>query len=413
MDIGTGTSPSELGALVWQNCRNELLDLFPHLDAAFAALSCRGEPALDGLAASDGEALCFSPLPLLRLYRDCPAAVRRGYLHVLLHLLYLHPFHPQPPPLWDVACDMAVEGIIARQGISRLELPEHPVRRRCLALMGTAPLSAEQIAEQLSRFPFSPGELAEAFAFDSHALWRRGTAERAGFWRGLAGGIGGGGRGGAGCGAGDTSELLSAFGRSTWNYRDYLRRFTVSREEMRLDLEQFDQIFYCFGLDRYGDLPLIEPLEYQEANRLCELVIAIDTSGSCSAETVRRFLSETYAILGRRENFFREMRVYLIQCDCCVQSVTLLRSPEDWLRCCEHITIQGRGGTDFTPVFRCVDGLRREGKLKDLKALLYFTDGDGVYPGTPTDYETAFIFLRPSPLMTRVPPWAAAIAAEL
>lgn len=412
MAITTGTSPSELGMLVWQNCRNELLDLFPHLDAAFAALRCR-EGTLEGPAASDGEALYFSPTPLLRLYRDCPAAVRRGYLHVLLHLLYLHPFHPQPPPLWDLACDMAVEGIIQRQGLGRLAVAEHPVRRQCLALMGDTPLSAEQIVEQLPRFPFSPEEMAAAFAFDSHALWRRASAERAVFWRSLAGGLGGGGRGGAGSAAGDIQELLSAFGRSTWNYRDYLRRFTLSREEMVLDLEQFDQIFYCFGLDRYGDLPLIEPLEYQEVSRLSELVIAIDTSGSCSAETVRRFLSETYAILSRRENFFREMRVYLIQCDCCVQSVTRLRSPEDWLRCCDHIAVQGRGGTDFTPVFRYVEDLRRRGELRDLKALLYFTDGDGVYPGTPTDYETAFIFLRPSPLMARVPPWARAIAAEL
>lgn len=48
---------------------------------------------------------------------------------------------------------------------------------------------------------------------------------------------------------------------------------------------------------------MIEPLEYKEVNRLEELVIAIDTSGSCSGETVQRFLGETYGILSEKENF--------------------------------------------------------------------------------------------------------------
>ena len=57
-----------------------------------------------------------------------------------------------------------------------------------------------------------------------------------------------------------------------------------------MDEDSFDYIFYNFGMEQYGNLPLIEPLEYKEVNRLEELVIAIDTSGSCSKELVRRFL---------------------------------------------------------------------------------------------------------------------------
>ena len=45
-------------------------------------------------------------------------------------------------------------------------------------------------------------------------------------------------------------------------------------------------------MEHYGNLPLIEPLEYKEVNRLEELVIAIDTSGSCSRELVQRFLGK-------------------------------------------------------------------------------------------------------------------------
>ena len=413
MATGTGISPSELGGQLLQNCRSELLSLFPQLNTAFTSLPFDPEDTGAGIE-TDAASLRFSPAHLIRLYARCPAAVRRGYLHILLHCLYLHPFQPRPPVMWDLACDMAVEQIIERQRIPRLDLPEHPVRTACFQRMGNAPLSAERVLKMLSEglFPFSQAELTEAFAFDSHALWhRRETAAYEGRWRGIAAGAGqGGGR--AGTSAGSDREIVSAFGTSPCDYREFLRRFTFFREEMVLDLEQFDQIFYCYGMDRYGNLPLIEPLEYQEANRLAELVIAIDTSGSCSAETVQRFLRETCAILTSRECFFREMTVYLIQCDCCIQSVTLLRSVEDWLRCCDHIAIQGRGGTDFTPVFRYVEQLRREGALKNLKALLYFTDGDGVYPSGKPDYETAFVFLRRRPHQGKVPSWALSLTVE-
>lgn len=55
---------------------------------------------------------------------------------------------------------------------------------------------------------------------------------------------------------------------------------------------------------------MIEPLEYKEVNRLEELVIAIDTSGSCSRETVQRFLGETYGILSEKRIFQQDEGIY-------------------------------------------------------------------------------------------------------
>ena len=42
----------------------------------------------------------------------------------------------------------------------------------------------------------------------------------------------------------------------------------------------------------------------------------------------------------------------------------------------------------------------------NLKALIYFTDGDGIYPEKTPDYETAFVFVKKSEKMDRVPGWA-------
>ncbi len=413
MDSRIGISPSELGAQILQNCMGELLSLFPQLDTAFSALSYAPDRNLSGVG-TDGKTIRFSPPGLLRRYRDDPAVVRRGYLHLLLHCLYLHPFEGRTGRLWDLAADMAVEQVIEGAGIPRLALGQDSVRAACFRIMGGRARSAAELRGMLAggAFPFSPEEMEAAFRWDDHALWTRETrAEGRRRWANLASGVGRGGTR-AGRNAGNGVEVLEVPRQGAYDYRRFLRQFTVQREEVRLDPENFDQVFYHFGLDCYGNLPLIEPLEYQEVHRLEELVIAIDTSGSCSARTVQEFLSETYAVVSARENFFREMKVYLIQCDCMVQSVTVIRSPEDWAQSCERIAIQGRGGTDFTPVFRYVEDLRRKKELKNLKALLYFTDGDGVYPREPTDYQTAFVFLHQNDKMEHVPPWAVRLVLE-
>ena len=333
---------------------------------------------------------------------------------MLLHCLYLHPFTLQSGGLWDLAADLAVEQIIENTAVPRLALKPDAVREECLRIMGSQALSAGELYGMLTHgaFPFSLAEMEASFRFDSHALWPANPQTRAeGLrkWKNLSAGAGRGGSR-AGRTAGSAVEALQIVSPRGHDYRHFLQQFTTQREEVLLDMENFDLIFYTFGLER--GLPLIEPLEYQEVSRLEELVIAIDTSGSCSAETVRQFLMETYAIVSQRENFFREMKVYLIQCDCLVQNVTIIRSAEDWAKSCESITIQGRGGTDFTPVFRYVEMLRQKRELKNLKALLYFTDGDGVYPREPTDYQTAFVFLHRSDKMNQVPPWAVRLVLD-
>ena len=415
MDSGTRISSSELGVQILRNCLSELLSIFPQLDAAFGALRFAPDPDVSGIG-TDGEAVCFSPPELLRLYRDNPAAVRRGYLHMLLHCLYLHPFQGRSGRLWELAEDMAVEQVIENAAVLRLALPSNPVREQCLRILGKEAHSAEELHGMLQDgiFSFSIDELEAAFCFDTHSLWamepqRAAAGQRK--WRALSSGAG---RGGASAGrsAGDSAEVLDIPRRGVYDYRRFLRQFTTQREEVLLDPESFDQIFYSYGMACYGNLPLIEPLEYQEVNRLEELVIAIDTSGSCSAKTVRQFLAETWAIVSARENFFRKMKVWLIQCDCLVQSVTVIRSAEEWAESGRQITIQGRGGTDFTPVFHYVEELRRKKEIRNLKALLYFTDGDGVYPKVRTDYQTAFVFLHKSDKMDQVPPWAVRLVLE-
>ena len=394
---------TDLALQVLGNCRNELYGLFPYLDGAFAAL-----PPLPGgttSIAADGSHLRFAPPWVVAQYAADPAVLRRGCLHVLLHCLFLHPFTHPRPKLWNLACDMAVEQVIFRENQPRLDV-FCQIRSHCLSLLGQKTRSAAQILTLLEQdfFPYDTKTLEKSFYFDDHSLWHA-DSEQQNRWGQILAFTNQNRR--AGTRAGQSSDTVTPDRGGAYDYSRFLRRFAVPKEELICDWDSFDYIYYTLGLERYGNLPLIEPLEYREGHKLEELVIAIDTSGSCSRETVQDFLSETYRILSQRENFFHRMRVYLIQCDCLIQDVAVIRSAEEWKNYSRAITIQGRGGTDFTPVFRYVEQLRQDRKLQNLKALLYFTDGDGVYPRTPTDYETAFVFLEKTDKMDVAPKWAA------
>ena len=381
-------------------CRAELCGLFPHLDSAFACLTWK-ETERRGFRV-DGDRVWYCPEDLISLYAASPASLRRGYLHMLLHCLFLHLYsgHAQDR-LWNLACDIAVENLIEAQNISRLSDGKN---RDFLHLLDENTRSAEQIYEFLKE-----NDLPQEgdYAFDDHNWESAGQGSREKWERQLLAAFGqktGQGRRGRSPGAGE--EIPPEESGGEFDYRAYLRRFTFLREEVQLDLDSFDYACYQLGMERYGSMPLIEPLEYREVRRLEELVIAIDTSGSCSAEVVGKFLAETYRILAAQENFFRKMKVFFIQCDCLIQDVTLIASREDWLDYAKKIRIQGRGGTDFTPVFDYVEKLRKMRELKDLKALLYFTDGDGFYPSAPPDYETAFVLLKDRGHPELVPKWA-------
>ena len=136
-------------------------------------------------------------------------------------------------------------------------------------------------------------------------------------------------------------------------------------------------------------------------------MIAIDTSASCRSGLVQEFLAETAAVLSRQESYFREVRIHLLECDDRIRADTLFTSPEDLKRAAGEWTVHGGGGTDFRPVFTYVENLQAKGELRDLRGLLYFTDGFGLYPEKATPYETAFVFRADRDYLDRdVPGWA-------
>ena len=72
----------------------------------------------------------------------------------------------------------------------------------------------------------------------------------------------------------------------------------------------------------------------------------------------------------------------------------------------------GEGGTDFRPAFAYVDQMLENHEFEELKGLLYFTDGYGIYPGKMPAYKTAFVFMQEDYRDVDVPAWALKLIIE-
>lgn len=57
---------------------------------------------------------------------------------------------------------------------------------------------------------------------------------------------------------GDFLDQLKIENRERYDYREFLRKFAVFREELTVDPDSFDYNFYTYGLSLYGNMPLIE-----------------------------------------------------------------------------------------------------------------------------------------------------------
>ena len=190
------------------------------------------------------------------------------------------------------------------------------------------------------------------------------------------------------------------------DYRDFLRQFAVQSEEMRLSDDEFDYVFYTYGLSLYGNMPLVEPLEYRDEKRIRDFVIVIDTSSSVTQDVVQQFVNTTFDVLTSESSFFQKVNVHIIQADQRVQSDTKITSLAELDRWRRNIKLFGFGGTDFRPAFTYVNDLLAAGEFDDLSGLIYFTDGWGIYPDRMPPYKTTFVFYDEDHRPELVPAWS-------
>lgn len=190
------------------------------------------------------------------------------------------------------------------------------------------------------------------------------------------------------------------------NYKELLQRLCSAEEILPEDDKEIDYIWYRLGMEMYGNIPLVEPAECVEEMVCNHIIIAIDTSGSCSGEMASRFLRETCNILEDLRLKGREYEIRIMECDDKINHEVVIHN-KDEIPDLQAFTMYGYGGTDFRPVFRRIQELREKNEVTKINGLIYLTDAEGIFPEEKTDYETIFMVLNDfnDHIFQEIPDW--------
>ncbi len=396
--------------------RDAIVVQFRFLDAAVNKMTTVSQPGIHGVM-TDGKALYYDAAFLLEAYKKESASAARMYLHILLHCIFSHwyGYGKLEEGLWDLAADIAVEETILSMNLPGLSLErDREATQQLQRLKQQIPvLTAEKVYRYFKLNGPSKDyetELKRLFFVDRHESWRikeisepskeewkkiseRVKADLKSFSRGKTG-------------EESLQKNLAEATKDRYDYAALLKKIVTMGEDISPSEDEFDYIYYTYGLKQYGNMPLIEPLEYRESRKIKEFVIAIDTSASCRGPIVKGFINKTYSLLKGAENFFTKVNVHIIQCDNEVRSDTKITCDEDFHAFLAEGKLTGFGATDFRPVFTYVNELVEEGEFENLKGLIYFTDGYGLYPEKMPAYDVIFAFLNEDEGRPPVPVWA-------
>ncbi len=414
----------EVAREILNGARNELYINMRFLDVALSSLAFVPDSQIYGTG-TDGICLYFQPDMLVDIFRKGRNIMNRQYLHSIMHCLFAHLWNQKDrdQEYWHLACDIAVEYVMDGLYLKAVHRPKSSLRREIYRMLenyitesGTV-VTAESVYRYLCTLHLIQAQLdnwKREFWSDDHSRWEqdqenpkqspqkqkwddirdRMQTEMETFSKDISDDMR------------SMEEVVRAENRKRYDYREFLRKFSVLKEEMQIDPDAFDYIFYHYGMELYGNMPLIEPLETKEVQKVEDFVIVLDTSMSCKGDLLKAFLEETYSVLSESESFFRKVHVHIIQCDDRVQEDVLITNQEEMQEYMEHFTVKGFGGTDFRPAFVKVQELLQKGSFTRLRGLIYFTDGYGIFPVKKPTYETAFVFLKEDYKDVDVPPWA-------
>ena len=296
---------------ILKNTRNQLYLNMRFLDNALAQLYPAGDMEMSP-AGSDGDLFYYQPEKLMAMFKKSREQVNRLYLHTLFHCIFCHiyPDNKVDQEYWNLACDVVVEEIIDGLYVKCVHRPVTMVRRQAEALLlekGKV-MTAQKVHRRLCSLHLAKAkieELKREFTLDDHRKWYDSGKNKSQSqiqkkkWEDL--------RNKmqtemetfskeASKGSKSLMDQLNVENRQKYDYREFLRKFAVLKEEMKVDMDTFDYIFYNYGMNLYGNMPLIEPLETKEEQKVEDFVIVIDTSMSCQGDLVKRFLEETYSV---------------------------------------------------------------------------------------------------------------------
>lgn len=353
------------------------MQLDPHLERAVSAALIRlrvRSPYLAALAlfcaiapsaeqptgATDGRTLYLNPEHFKRL---APAGQDVLLVHLVLHAALCHVGRraEREPWLWNTACDLVVNGVLARE--QGLKLPDSMARDPELEIW-----SVEEVYEFLVANPSRAPLLEEPDLLEAapEEAWKAGYGlddpafrrhdELASYWGNareqaqvIAQAAGGGPPKGA-------RRELGTLDPGRLDWRAQLWRFLVRTPT---DFQGYDRRFISRGL-------YLDALEGETV----KVFIAVDTSNSMRIALVRMVMGEVRDIL----QAYPQLICELYYADTRLHGPYLLRPGQ------ELPAPVGSGGTDFRPFFA---ELARPGRSDSTAVCIYMSDGHGQFPAEP------------------------------
>ena len=342
-----GKGFADIGREILFAARNELYLNLPYLDVALCALAFQpgGEVTLS--LATDGETLYYDGAWLSDRYLRSRVLTNRAYLHVILHCMLRHLGKKQgkAPELWDLACDAAVESILDELNYPCLNEGTVPMKQKFWGecRREMKVLTAEGIYRHLLRRNLPPYELAQL------------------------------------------QRVFLVDDHGLWAPEDQQDQKQQSRQDQKWqDLSEKTQTGLETVMSQQG------------------------AGGETVLEQVRVANREDvdYRAFLRRFAVPRKVNIRILQCDDQVRADTVIHDLEELKTYMENFQLAGGSATDFRPVFAYVAQLQAQGEFTNLRGLVYFTDGMGIYPKKRPPYDTAFVLLEEPPLSVQMPPWA-------
>jgi hypothetical protein len=426
----------------------------PFLSPALSALKLQeGSPKGGRLFATDGIRLVFDRDRVIAWTREHGRLPSRQVAHLIAHCLLLCPFKAREADKWafslasDVVAERIADDLLGAKNNGRIEA--QTIVRDQMAMDIGEPLSLKRLTEAFEegRWENMLDSWATYFQSDDHSLWYPRSLEKRDGEQGdgqdqtrlPSPGEGQGQEHLPDSGVPSKEEMKAA--RKRWekalervaaelkgkdisgaagselleaaeslqgrmDLTEFLRRFCRMHERPRPSDADFDVIFYTYGLDLFGDMPLIEAAELKETRDLHSFVVALDTSASIDTEALARFVEVAFDVLKASGAIGRGGSVHIMCADAKVQSDEVIASEGDLVRWKGNTSLIGGGGTDFRCVFERIEQLRSAKALRAVDGLVYLTDGDGIYPKVAPDYPVAFVLTPESGQTRKVPPWA-------
>lgn len=413
------------------HCRLRIQDKYPIFTIALYFLTLEADREIESIA-TDGYYLYYNPDYIIDQYKEDKKILYLGIVHSLLHCLLRHFSKKQCTyyELYDTCMDVLVYlmltelGFITKKARSNVlqSIPELDNYLKKNNNKGTASIYNQALKDdKLSSAILNNSSL---FQLDIHEYWTKPKPRKHNqkgaipknismmwtrMYKELANMLAlGNMRGNL---SGEFVELFVSedCDESRISYEEHLRRLSSLDEVFKIDTDSFDLMWYTTGLDMYGDMPIIEYNEVKETHVINEFILAIDTSGSCSGEIMKDFLSETIKIFEDMELGNRKLKAKIIQCDAEIVHETDISSSDDIERYTNNFQAFGFGGTDFVPVFNRIEELQEDGQFTNLKGLIYLTDGDGRFPDEKPPYETILVLPDSMWLGDYIPEWATVV----